>query len=457
MMLQVKKKNHFLFFIGGRKMGRLKLITMAGFLVLGLQIPSVSQESQTAKEYYVSIVDGDDANNGLTPETAFKTIQRGVDVADLGDTVYILQGVYHENVVIENKTSITIKAIGKVSIEYHPDMGTGKIGMKIKGGSRITVDGITFRGWVTYGSICLEIGGSSYPTIINCNFSSSWGVLMRLSGGTVCNCTFSGIKALSIGQGLIPAIVKNCTFAWNSCYNADRGGVSIGVSKFRNNIVAFNPLVTILGWVDSNYNDYWANKKIHELKMGPNDKEVDPQFIPGTFYLKPTSPLINAGEFQEGQFPNIGARGVGAVASETHKTSFPPFSDFRNWAEAGGAKPGEPASNFELDDKGRLRLKEGISEASIFSPVFDTGVKDAIFKSLSFEALEDIYKPQGERKVIDEVKQTLIREVQYRVSNTKFDQLDPAPDFQTTTNQRRNLNVTGQYIQVKLTFRKNGR
>jgi len=44
--------------------------------------------------YYVDAVDGNDLNDGLTPETAFATIQKGVDTAKSGDTIIVEPGVY---------------------------------------------------------------------------------------------------------------------------------------------------------------------------------------------------------------------------------------------------------------------------------------------------------------------------------------------------------------------------
>ncbi|MBH8565381.1 right-handed parallel beta-helix repeat-containing protein [Nostoc sp. CENA67] len=46
------------------------------------------------KTYYVSAVTGNDSNNGLTTDKPFKTIQKGVDAAKAGDTVYVMNGTY---------------------------------------------------------------------------------------------------------------------------------------------------------------------------------------------------------------------------------------------------------------------------------------------------------------------------------------------------------------------------
>ncbi len=60
------------------------------------------RESDTAyaakNELWVDAVHGGDGNDGLTPETAFRTIQRAADLASQGTTVHILPGIYRETV-----------------------------------------------------------------------------------------------------------------------------------------------------------------------------------------------------------------------------------------------------------------------------------------------------------------------------------------------------------------------
>ena len=51
------------------------------------------QTAAVPVKYYVS-EKGFDANNGLSPEKAFRNIQRAADVTGPGDIVYVMDGVY---------------------------------------------------------------------------------------------------------------------------------------------------------------------------------------------------------------------------------------------------------------------------------------------------------------------------------------------------------------------------
>jgi len=62
------------------------------------------------KTYYVDGVNGSDDNNGLTPETAFATIQKGISSAKNSDKVLVFPAVYTEQIAYEGK-AITVRGI----------------------------------------------------------------------------------------------------------------------------------------------------------------------------------------------------------------------------------------------------------------------------------------------------------------------------------------------------------
>ncbi|PWA06115.1 T9SS type A sorting domain-containing protein [Flavobacterium psychrotolerans] len=55
-----------------------------------------------AVNYYVDKVKGNDANNGLTLSTPWKTIQKAALTAQAGSTIFIKAGTYNENIIVTN-------------------------------------------------------------------------------------------------------------------------------------------------------------------------------------------------------------------------------------------------------------------------------------------------------------------------------------------------------------------
>jgi len=67
-----------------------------------------------AANYYVA-PDGNDGSDGKSVDHAFATIQKGIDRMSAGDTLYICSGRYHEEIVISNRTDLTIQAYSNKS------------------------------------------------------------------------------------------------------------------------------------------------------------------------------------------------------------------------------------------------------------------------------------------------------------------------------------------------------
>jgi hypothetical protein len=63
-----------------------------------LRNTSGASHAQALADLWVDAINGDDGDDGLTPTTAFRTIQKAADLAGPGTTVHILPGVYRESV-----------------------------------------------------------------------------------------------------------------------------------------------------------------------------------------------------------------------------------------------------------------------------------------------------------------------------------------------------------------------
>ena len=68
-----------------------------------------------ASVYYVDSKQGSDNNDGLTPETAFATIQKGIDSAIDGSTVLVYPGVYRQPIDFLGK-AITVRSAGHAAV-----------------------------------------------------------------------------------------------------------------------------------------------------------------------------------------------------------------------------------------------------------------------------------------------------------------------------------------------------
>ena len=70
-----------------------------------------------ALTYYVDVVSGDNNNHGLTPESAFATIQKAIDTAQNGDTVLVCPGVYTEGIRFLGKAITVCSAADAATLQ----------------------------------------------------------------------------------------------------------------------------------------------------------------------------------------------------------------------------------------------------------------------------------------------------------------------------------------------------
>ena len=192
--------------------------------------------------YYVSET-GSNSNNGLTPQTAFATLQYAADMVSAGDSVLVLEGNYvgfdirtngsqtspivfkaiENNVVIDQRNSVT------------PD------GINIENASWIVIDGFEVLDQPRAG---IRAAVSDFITIKNnyCHNNYRWGIFtgftddLTLENNT---CSFSedehGIYVSNSSDR--PIIRNNHSFNNNGCGIHMNGDISMGGDGIISNAV----------------------------------------------------------------------------------------------------------------------------------------------------------------------------------------------------------------------------
>ncbi len=65
--------------------------------------------------WYVNSNTGSDANDGRTPQTAFKMLVRAVDLAKSGDTILIAPGAYDQDLAAQVSVARTANVVVSVA------------------------------------------------------------------------------------------------------------------------------------------------------------------------------------------------------------------------------------------------------------------------------------------------------------------------------------------------------
>ncbi len=86
-----------------------------------LNISPILVPSSLVNHLWVDALAGNDANNGTTPATAFRTIQRAANIAGPGTNVHILPGIYRETVQPMSSGSVS------APIVFHAENGPGTV------------------------------------------------------------------------------------------------------------------------------------------------------------------------------------------------------------------------------------------------------------------------------------------------------------------------------------------
>ncbi|MBI2842241.1 MAG: carboxypeptidase regulatory-like domain-containing protein [Armatimonadetes bacterium] len=268
--------------------------------------------------YYVSTT-GNDGNDGLSPSTAWATIDKGDrdSILNPGDTVIIGAGTYllNSDLVLKNRGGtatdpITYKADGEVIVQLLLGSSVIEISGLMAGNAaeHIVLDGLHTKG----GYFGILVNGSDGNEIKNCQVSDKLGgggviAGVRITGGTTNLLFHHNIvgPGLSTGHGIDDRDGTGDMFYNNIITdNINEKALLAGdMSVVKNNII-YNVGVCFNDWVmnsDHDYNVFYGYKGLFEggAVLGPNETtDVDPLFVDPAnrdFHLQLSSPAREAG------------------------------------------------------------------------------------------------------------------------------------------------------------------
>lgn len=137
---------------------------------------------------FVDAVDGDDANDGTTPESAFRTITYALGQSSAGDLIQIAPGTYDaahgETFPIAIPASVTLRGDPASKGTGIIISGTGTFATTMTAGFASALTGLTIRSAnPDIATNVLDIVGGN-TTIENCTFTDEPDVAINLRGGS---------------------------------------------------------------------------------------------------------------------------------------------------------------------------------------------------------------------------------------------------------------------------------
>ena len=221
-------------------------------LATALVIPLITSHGTAVPSVWYVDVAVESSGDGLTWETAFKTIQEGIDAADSGGTVLVAEGTYVENIHFDGKNIILTS-----TDPFDPSVVTGTIIDGNQAGSVVTFDGTeeetcVLSGFTIQGGFADEgagiCGGGLYlhntaliaHNIIRDNRAFRHGGGVAFCDGNIRDNTVSGNSA-GTGGGLYwcDGMIEGNTITGNTAAGSGGGVCGCG-GTIRNNVVARN-------------------------------------------------------------------------------------------------------------------------------------------------------------------------------------------------------------------------
>jgi parallel beta-helix repeat protein len=207
---------------------------------------SISISAQTT--YYIS-ESGSNSNNGLTPQTAFETLQYAADMVSAGDSVLVLQGNYVGFDIRTEGTQnspIVFKAMGSNVVIDERNSVTPD-GVNIENISWIIIDGFEVKDQPRAG---IRVAVSDFITIKNnyCHNNFRWGIFTGFTDDLTLDnntCSYSedehGIYVSNSSDR--PIIRNNHSFNNNGCGIHMNGDISMGDDGIISNAIVEGNIV----------------------------------------------------------------------------------------------------------------------------------------------------------------------------------------------------------------------
>jgi len=262
---------------------------------------------------------GNDKNDGLSPDSALRTVSRAASRVRPGDRIIVGPGLYQESVIDPpggtSAAPVTFLAdptgqfTGDVPGSVVVDAGSGLAGFRLSRADFVLLDGFEFIGG-TEAAVQVR-SGSNHIVVRNCRMSWSAGDGIRvqdsddvlLFNNLVDRNTRRGILVGGTVSGSQRARLINNTVAENGDRGVFLGGSTVASrdAELRNNILAFNggsnvqvttgPPSSLDGYV-AHFNLVFPETYVPDTLPHPTDILLDPLFVDRAaddFHLSQTS------------------------------------------------------------------------------------------------------------------------------------------------------------------------